>query len=282
MYGEKPVIRKPSTTDNPELDGHIDDMIDEWERSGTRYDKCRAGMVNALSYAREPLAIADWVEKAHYDGRGRVKYTPDVFHEEAVKKVVLDLLRQKQIVRVGRQSFCAIDVIVRMNDHINCLLLWSCAVMDMEDIAEKILSSKSEKIKKDRGFVEEKIIREAIDYDSDCDESNIMVLHDNIYIHRSTIEVCTNFVAGYAGKLDRLMTDLEIVDAVNRGSIVGMDSQYDGRSVKAIRNAFMEPMIRAIVLDNLLQQGVFDQQDGKFKPLPKQDTSKKYRSLDDD
>ena len=271
--------RKPIVSE--ELDAHIDEVIYGWETAGTRYDQCRAGMIAALLHAKEPLAIADWVKDAQYDGRGRVKYKPDVFHSEAVKKIVLDLLRQKQIIRVGRQSFCSKEVVIRMNEHINCILLWTCGIMDIEDIAEKIITSKTEKIKKDRGFAEEKIIKEAIEYDSEGEDSGIMVLHDFAYVHRSTIEVCANFVAGYASKMNRLMSDLEIVDAVNRGSIVGMDSQYDGRSVKAIRNAFMEPMIRSVVLERLLEQGVIDQQEGKFKAIPQEDKSQKYRSLDD-
>ena len=272
--------------DEEDLDRHIDKMIDSFERQGKPYDLCRKAMLTALQAAKEPLSLVAWAYNAQYDVQGRERYSDEVFEKDSVKKVIIELCKQKRAYRLGRQSFFAATALERMTEHVHNVLLWSCAVMDAEDIGAKILSPKAEKMKRDRGFVEEQIILMALECDIEEDtgpnaRNQIIKLADTLFVHADTITVCADFVAGTMQNVaNRSFTPEEITQLVQRCNYDGMDNQYQGRSIAKIREAMTEPMLRREVITKLIEDSRLDYDGGKLVLLKKEE-KQKYRTLDD-
>lgn len=287
--------KKPPTGDES-LDSHIDEMIEQWEKSGHNYDQCTKAMQAALDSAKEPLTIAQWVEASKYDRAGRRKYADTLFEPEAVKVVVLDLIKKKQAFRLGRQTFCSHVIVGEMEDAIDNVMMWEAAICNMEDLAElladygdrqhpdptNIRFSKGKPIspkinKKIKNFVEEQIVTKAMDQ-----MESLVIVGGGEFIHYTTLETCWHYaqeaLAGRWQWARTPMTKNEFFEFITRVNFTGIDNQYEGRSIKRIKECLEHDAVREYVLQALEKDQTVTIRDDRVTQYKKPD---KYLWLDD-
>src|SRR5205807_53788 len=100
----------------------------------------RKAMQKGIDRAKQPVTIPEWVELAKCDSAGRRKYSDSLFSPEYVKDAVLDLVKKKQVMRLGRQTFCSKLIVGEMSDAIDNVMVWECAICDLAELAELLES----------------------------------------------------------------------------------------------------------------------------------------------
>ncbi len=253
-----------------DIDDFIDDMMETLEKEGTSYDMCLKAMSSAIVNAKQPLSFNEWAYAAQVDCLGRKKYSQDIFSPEAVKAVILYLLGNNTVIRIGQQSFCKASIVDHMAKFIDGALLLHVVPVDLEELAELLMKSKHTEAFNVRrvsikNFIEEKIVKLALDK-----SKKILVIGDE-YVHRSNIVTAVNHTINIIeDKTLRAMTKESFFDHILRFNIQGLER---------IKEMLRHPDVQSLVLHQLLADNLVYMNGDKICKCSKPG---KYRELDEE